>query len=221
MVLEAAKEDGIIAMNPARSTRLANPSQKVKKRVALTTEQIDDIIAHLDKLTLRDRMFLALLLFTGMRRNEVLGLKWEDIDFNSGMIHVRRGVTFKGNQPVVSTPKTEAGIRTIPLNPLLAEYLHPRKAKGYVIEDEKGLPLTQQIVKRMWWRIAKTIDGYDTTPHYFRHTFVTFARRAGIEEKTLQTIGGYADIATMQKVYSHVQAEDMQDASEKMVSMYD
>ena len=141
------------------------------------------------------------------------------VNFARGVINVQRGVTFKGNAPVIDTPKTKAGIRVIPLHPDLQKQLEPYKGIGFVIGGGDK-PVTQQIVKRMWQRIAKTINVYGKTPHYFRHTFITFARRAGMEEKTMQTIGGYADISTMRNVYGHTQDEDMQIASGKMEAMF-
>ncbi len=81
-------------------------------------------------------------------------------------------------------------------------------------------PITQQTVKRMWERIRKTINVYDKTPHCFRHTFVTFAWRAGMDEKTLQTIGGYADLQTMKGIYTHVEDEDIAKAKAAMKTMF-
>ena len=58
-----------------------------------------------------------LLVYTGMRREEVLGLRWEDIDTEKGLLHVRRAIAFKGNLPVIGATKTRNGKRTIPLHP--------------------------------------------------------------------------------------------------------
>lgn len=222
MVLESAREDGIISLNPARSRRLSNPSKRLKKvREPLTREQARDILAHIDDLGQeRDRRFLALLLCTGMRRNEVLGLRWEDIDFERGMINVRRGVTFKGNLPVIDTPKTQAGIRSIPLLAKLVPFLEPRGENGYLI-GEGDEPVTQQTVKRMWQRIEKIVNVYGKTPHHFRHTFVTLAHRTGVDDKTLQTLGGYADARVMKDVYTHTQDEDLRIAAVQLGNLFE
>ncbi len=220
MILESALEDGIITRNPARSKRLSNPSTRKTVREPLTRDEALDVINRIHELTEeRDRQYVALLVYTGMRRNEVLGLKWQDIDFTNGVIHVRRGVTFKANHPVISTPKTAAGVRDIPLHPQLREWLIAGNPNVFVIGGGED-PITQTTCKRMWERIKRTINVYEKTPHYFRHTFMTFANRAGIPEKTLQTIGGYADVQTLRQIYTHTQQEDVEAASSIIQGMF-
>ena len=221
MFLECAVEDDIIAKNPARSSLLEIPSTRKKTRTPLTEEQMMDIIANMEKLEReQDRLFVGLLLFTGMRRSEVLGLQWQDIDLRGRVIHIRRGVTYNGNKPVVSTPKTEAGIRTV----LIAEPLYQLLQAGgeeeiFLIGATKE-PVSQQTVKRMWERISRTINVYGKTPHCFRHSFTTLAWRSGMDEKLLQQIGGWADRRTMQNIYTHVQQEDIQKAGTMVTAMF-
>ena len=225
MVLDAAKEDGIIITNPARSRRIAITSTiAAKKRNALTAHQASDIIDHLNDLPQeRDRLYLASLLFTGMRRGEVLGLQWGDIDFEKNVILVDRSVTFEGNAPIIGPPKTAAGVRCIPLLPQFRAHLNaskqPISPHTFIIGGEQTPP-TQQTVKRMWERIKQTINVHGTTPHYYRHTFVTLAHRAGVAKKTLQDIGGYADQRTMENVYTHTQEKDIQTAALQMGQMF-
>lgn len=220
MVLESAVEDGIITRNPARSKRLKNPSKKKAVRNALDREQIVDIIANLHRLNdERDVLLLALLIYTGMRRDEVLGLKWENIDFKNNLIYVVRGVTFKCNLPHIDTPKTDAAIRSIPMPAALRQYLHPLENHLFVIGGGEQ-PITEQTMKRMWERIKKTINVYGATPHVFRHTFMTFADREAVPLKTLQAIGGYADIYTLKNRYTHTQQEDIESARQRIDNMF-
>lgn len=220
MVLESAVEDGILTRNPARSKRLKNPSKKKTVRNALEREQLMDIIANLHRLTdERDVLLLALLIYTGMRRDEVLGLKWENIDFEHGFIHVVRGVTFKCNLPHIDTPKTDAAIRSIPMPAALRQHLHPKADHLFIIGGGEH-PITEQTMKRMWERIRKTINVYGATPHVFRHTFMTFADREAVPLKTLQSIGGYADIYTLKNRYTHTQREDIEHARKRIDHMF-
>ena len=220
MILESAVEDDLLPRNPARSKRLKNPSRKVTTRKALTLAELADIITHLPLLTeQRDRMMLALLIYTEMRRDEVLGLRWEDIDLARDLIHVRRGVTYNGNQPIIDTPKTAAGIRTIPLPTELRNHLHPEAPNIYLVGGMDA-PITEKTFIRMWQRIGRLIDLHGATPHVFRHTYMTFAQRARIPVKTLQSIGGYADLATLQDRYVHTQNEDIEAAREAINGMF-
>jgi len=218
MVLEGAVEDGLITRNPAKSKRLRNPSTKKNEREALTEEQVGDIISHLPDLKQkRDQRYLALLIYTGMRREEVLGLRWEDVDTEKGLLHVRRAITFKGNLPVIGETKTRNGKRTIPLHPDLLQWLtHEEDNIEYVMQDN----VTSSTMKRTWERIKTEINVYGATPHCFRHTFTTVCRRSGMDEKTMHVIGGWSDIATMRNVYTHVQQTDLQRAGQLMGGMF-
>lgn len=80
------------------------------------------------------RVPLAILLYTGMRRGEVLALRWEKIDWKRRLIYVDQAVTFLNNQPVVGPTKRETGNRFIPLDDHLADVLRPfRQISGYVV----------------------------------------------------------------------------------------
>ena len=227
MILDAAKEDGLIRINPAKSKRIILASQKkTLKRNALPLEQVLDIIEHLDQLKERDKLYLALLLYTGTRRGETLAMRWHDIDFDKNLIHVQHAVTFNNNNPVVGTTKTDAGVRFVPLlNDLKIILLEARNALKesefsdmFIVGGEK--PLTETATTCTWKRIAKTINVFGSTPHYFRHTYITLAHRNGVDDKTLQIIGGYADIRTMQNVYMHAQQQDIAKAAEQMQGMF-
>lgn len=204
-ILSDAQEDKLIDSNPAASRRIIIPSDKKSIREALPLEQVKDIIQNLPQLQEDDRRLLALLLFTGMRRGEVLGLRWEDIDEKNGLIHVVRNVTYTNNQPHIGTPKTQKGTRNIPLDEQLVGLLAPFGKKGFIIGGDKPITLTQ--FKNMWIRIDKSIDLHGATPHVFRHTYLTLAAGTGLDAKTLQTIAGHADIQTTMNRYVHSQPD--------------
>ena len=161
--------------------------------------------------------FLALCLFTAMRRGEVLGLRWEDIFDDK--IHIQRNVTHpQQNQPVITTPKTKAGIRSIPLtDPLkeyLKEYLAPFKINGFVLGGEA--PLSLSSYRAMWKRISQTIDLHGATPHVLRHSYLTYAVGTTNDYKTVQGISGHADIFTLLNRYAHPQEEKVKELSETL-----
>ena len=130
---------------------------------------------------------------------------------------MRRAITFKGNLPVIGETKTRNGKRTIPLHPDLLQWLtHEDDNVEYVMQDN----VTSSTMKRTWERIKTEINVYGATPHCFRHTFTTVCRRSGMDEKTMQVIGGWSDIATMRNVYTHVQQTDLQRAGQLMGGMF-
>ena len=169
-VFQSAIEDGYVQRNPAASSRLTI-GKRVTIRKALPLTSVDDIVQQLPKLNEADRLFILLPMYTGMRRSEMLGLRWSDVDFNRRHIHVQRGVTFTGNQPVIGPPKSKAGYRFIPLLPELERVLHTCPVQGdYIIGGDR--PITEQTYKRTWERIARTIDLHGATAHVFRHPYV-------------------------------------------------
>ena len=219
MVFQSAVEDELIRKNPVESKKLINPSAKHTIRNPLDNDEVTDIINNLNKLSTQERRLVALLIFTGLRRGEALGLHWEDIDIDDNLIHVRHNVAFPdNNQPFITTPKTKSSIRCIPIDKRLFEYLHPLENTGYVIGGET--PITFTTYRRMWERIGKKINLHDAKPHVLRHTACTGMYEAGIDEKTLQAIAGHANITTTMNQYVHAKKRRVKEAASKMANMY-
>jgi len=147
-ILNSAVSDKLIDVNPAADKRIYNPSRVKNEREALTFDQWRDVVNSLDRLEGFDRLYMAIIAFTGMRRGEVLGLRWEDIDLAGNVIHVRRNVTHTSNAPIIGEPKTEKGKRDVPIMDELKKYLVPMKESGYIISRDKAPdePLTRQHV---------------------------------------------------------------------------
>lgn len=217
-IFSVAKWDGYIESDPTEDIRQYTLSRKKKKREALSTDEIADIIAQLPKLKGRDLLLMALLIYTGCRRSEILALRWEDIDFKKKLIHVQRSATFQNNQPQLGPTKSEAGVRFIPLSADLEALLAPhRMLSGFIIGQET--PITEMTYKRMWERIGKTINLHGATAHVFRHTYITMAA-PHLDIKTLQTIAGHADISTTLNRYTHGREDKIIAAGEALKTMY-
>ena len=216
-IFKSALKDGVIQTDPADDNRITIPSTKKKKRKALKADDVKDIIQQLPKLKPMDRRFMALSVYNGLRRGEILGLRWEDIDLETKTIHIRRNVTFAGgvNEPSVGTTKTESGERDIPFIPEMLEYLSPLGAQGYVIGDGDR-PITHSVDRRMRERIAKTIDAHGATSHVLRHTYATLLNDAGTDIKTIQALIGDADYSTTANRYVHAREEKKQEAMLKV-----
>lgn len=216
-IFRAAIEDKLIAYNPTESGRLSY-SGKVKTREALRQSSIQDIIRQLVRLRGSDLLLMALLIYTGERRGEVLGLRWEDIDFDGDMIYVKRAVSFPTNQPTVGQTKSKAGVRPIPLLPALKEILlGHRMPTGYIVGDGSK-PLSERAYRRAYERIEKKLDLHGATAHIFRHTFLTMAVDV-VDLKTLQTIAGHASHVTTMR-YVHKRDEKIVEARTKLTGMF-
>lgn len=98
-----------------------------------------------------------MLIMTGARRGEVLGARWEDIDWNDNTIHLQRVVRFLNNRPVVSDKmKTKSANRVVSLWDELIPYLGERKESGYIINCN-GEPLSETMYRNRWEAISKRL----------------------------------------------------------------
>lgn len=216
-IFKAAIEDRMIGFNPTESIRLTY-SQRVKTREALTDEEIRDVIRQLPRLKGSDSRMLHLLIYTGMRRGEVAGLRWEDIDFEENVIHVKRAVQFISNRPIVGETKSKAGIREVPLLPELKEaLLKDRKEEGYIVGDGEH-PITERAYICAFRRILRKMELHGATAHIFRHTFLTTAS-SSLDLKTLQSIAGHASHVTTMG-YVHKRDELIRDAQTRLTGMF-
>ncbi len=212
-IMKYAVSDELIKKNPCNNMDIDIPSDKVSIREALPIDEYRDIISNLSQLFTDGRRYLSLCLFTGMRKGEVLALRWEDID--NDLIHVHRSITYPHqNAPVVSTPKTKASIRDIPIIPTLYKHLCPIRKSGYIFGGSK--PYRSSDFNTMWKRINKSIDLHGATSHILRHSFLTYAVGETTDYKTVQGISGHVDVFTLMNRYAHPQVEKMKQLSKKI-----
>jgi len=171
-------------------------------------------------------------LFTGMRRSELLGLKWSDIDFNTRQIAVRR--TLKRNKKgeiYITDNKTKSSKRTIKSTPTNAEVLRQlwENSKNRDHDDlvfaVDGEPPKPQSITRAWQAGCKKAAVTMITFHDARHTHATLLLKAGVHPKVVQERLGHSSISMTLDTYSHV-VPGMQEAAamkfdENLSSIFD
>ena len=206
--------------NPAKNKNVkVNYSEKDSKpRSALPSSVIQEIIAAIYDLPTDQRRLMALYLFTGMRRGEVLALRGEDFDFDKGFINVSRNATYPENEAFVTTPKTVNGLRSLPLYEQLIELLGPIRQKGYIIGDGMK-PITLMAYRWMFWQIRASIDLHGATAHVFRHSYLTMLDESGVDPKTLQYIAGHGNFSFTMNRYVHGRKEAALSAGVKFTEL--
>lgn len=193
-----AAHNEAITTNPARLCELPKNLPQTK-REPLTQAQIE-------KISSGHNLYAATLLFTGLRRNEALGLDWSAIDWVNKRIEVRQQLMWEtGRSPYIEPkPKTKSGFRTVPmLEPLEKILLQYKKERGLIFCDSKGNPMSEGGFQRMWKSIKNELN-IDVTPHQFRHAYITMMWAAGIDAKTAQILAGHAKSQTTLDIYTHL-----------------
>lgn len=151
----------------------------------------------------------ALLALSSLRRSEIYGLGWEDIDLNRNSIHVHRTMVEgeKSRYVLKETTKTNSSTRTVPI-------LIPRLRALLAAESKKtGLvfPITNpDTANHAIGALAEAAGLRPVTLHGLRHSFASLAHHVGMDQQTCMRIGGWSDPATMQRIYTHVSERDQE-----------
>ena len=235
-ILGKAKRDRIIAVNIASEYTDA-PKVKKKEPKYLDDEQAQRMVVDLlNEEDIRIRTALMLLLYSGVRRGELCGLSWPDIHPKTGLIHIMRASQYQVGKGVVEAPtKNEESVRAVKLPAfmfeLLAEYkiwwIEQQLANGDRWEGQEqrlfirdnGKPLNPQTINKWLNKFLEEHDYPHITPHSLRHTFATLQIAAGVDLKTLQNRGGWAQAETPMKIYAHAIKSASEAASDIMDSI--
>lgn len=219
MIFNYAIVNRLAAVNPCVAVKLPGGLPKTKREIP-TDDQLQKVK---EGVSLEFGLFPFMLLYTGLRRGELLALRWEDIDRKSKVIHINKSVYFVGNTPQIKLPKTEAGRRDVVLLDILDQHL-PWGKRGYVFGGEN--PLTKSMVRKRWlsWCKAAGLASkddrgewkQDITPHQLRHAFATILFDAGIDEKDAQDILGHASIQVTRDIYTHVRQSRRESTANKL-----
>ena len=203
--LEKAVEDGLIRTNPAIGCKL--PPKKAHEMQVLSREDLGRFL----KQTKEDGFyeFFLLELGTGMRRGEMLGLMWDDLNFRTGELHVCRQVCAVDGKLEISVPKTKSSVRTIVLPPSLVAVLKEYKK---TVDSRWMFPSPQNPDSSRYptgtsdilGRILSRAGCKRVRFHDLRHTFATMALENGMDVKTLSATIGHVSAATTLDIYSHM-----------------
>jgi integrase len=229
--LKDAVDLGLVNVNMA--DRAKPPRPKAKKAKEIKSWTAEELRRFLDMIT-GHRLEAAYYLkaFTGMRRAEVLGLRWQDLNLDAGRLAVRQTVTAVGYEIVEGSPKTHQA-RTIDLDPITVKRLlqhRERQSKDrqewgddYHDEDlvfarEDGSPVHPHSFSQTFERVVAR-SGLRIIPlHGLRHTHATVGLSLGVPAKVISERLGHEDVAFTLKQYAHVLPGMQADAARLIAS---
>lgn len=221
-MLEFAKENEVIITNPCKKSVKSDIGKPSDKKEALTIDDQRRFLAAAKGQSYEYQYRFALQ--TGLRTGELVGLKWEDINFERKTLTIERSMEFryKVGEWRVGPPKSKSGYRTIPLTDEAICILKAQKEKNKklkVIDKEwadtvflcrKGQPVKNSTYDTALFKICDKAGIKRFSMHVLRHTFATRCIEGGMMPKTLQKILGHSNIGITMNLYVHITEEEKQ-----------
>ncbi|MDN6706757.1 site-specific integrase [Corynebacterium glyciniphilum] len=221
--LDYAKKTGIVVKNVAEHIEPL-PVQK-KEMQTLTTEQVQAVFAAVQDDRNRHVVHLALM---GLRRGEIAGLRWSDVDLDSGTLMIRQARGMVNGKVIEKEPKTVRSARTLPLTPSLRDQLKSAKVRQakerlalgpdagageYVASNEAGEPYRPEHLYRVWQAACKAAGVPEVRLHDARHTAATTMHLEGVPLAVVSQWIGHSSAAFTMATYAHSQDDRLLDAA--------
>jgi len=197
-----------------------SPKAVKREMVALSEEQLLDFLEKIEHSGYHDLIKFAA--YTGLRRGELLGLKWEDVDFEAGYITITRELEWvRGQGLVFQEPKTPKSRRRVPLcktaleilrkirkeqaqDRLLAGGIGEWQENNLVFCQGLGQPIRPSNFSKQVKKLAVRAGYPDITPHSLRHTFASILLARGASMNEVQALLGHESYSTTADIYSHI-----------------
>lgn len=220
-VLEQATKEGLVPFNVA--SRATLPKVERKEVNYFQAEQVAAIREALEREPMKWKTLVHLLLITGARRGEVLGLKWDKVDFEGNRIYICNSVLYSPDVGIYeSTPKTERSRRYVTLPPGTMQLLRRYRAwqaeerlrlgeyyqnQGFVFSQDNGNPMHPDSVTDWLKKFSKRHDLPHINAHAFRHTMASMLYFHGVDSVSISKRLGHAQVSTTANIYAHVMEE--------------
>jgi integrase len=222
--LESAVREELLPRNVAKLVKVTTPKYKVNR--GLTVEEARRVLKAAKDERLHALYVLALCL--GLRRGELLALRWIDVDMNLGVLEVSQSLQRVGGELRFVRPKTEDSERTIPLPDIcreaLMDHFERQEAEkdddwqdyGLVFPTRIGTPMEPDNLRRSWGRICQKASLTGVRFHDTRHTCVSLLLALDVPPHTVKDIVGHSDIEVTMTIYAHTSLDDKRAALRKL-----
>ncbi len=209
---------GLANVNPcALLTNDDRPAKTARRKIYEWSDaEIDALFKSAEEIASRREsrydytLLLRTAVRTGLRLGELLGLQWQDIDFENSVLEVRRQHSRSGE---LAEPKTPKARRRVPLSPDMLASLKKHKlasrfstGEDFVFASNAGGPLSHRNVQRRGFEAARDLAGLpkELTFHDLRHAFASIAAHRGVPLNVLAEVMGHTNVGVTQKVYIHL-----------------
>jgi integrase len=221
--LQNAMRDELVTRNVAKLVQVPAPVYEVGH--GLTPEQARTLLeaARSDRLS----ALYVVAVYLGLRRAELLGLQWENVDLDQETLQVVRTLQRVDGRLQLLPPKTRTSRRTVPLPPPVVEALRAHRVaqgkerlaagprwvdSGMVFATTIGTPIEPDNLSRSWYRVRKVLDEPLPRFHDLRHTCVTLLLTEGVAPHIVQQIVGHSGIDVTMTIYAHTSLEEKRKA---------
>lgn len=216
--LKKARTLGLIN-NLSMLENLELPKNQQKKITPLLPDELNLIIKNSYRTFYGD--FYKVLIYTGCRVGELIALRWSDVDFFNGVLHIKH-TDYLGD---LQSVKTAHGCRQIPLYgelfSILSRRRHKAKASDRVFTNTLGRPIVYRTLLDNWHWFCSSIGIYEPLGfHVLRHTFAHTALRSGIPIKVVSAWLGHSDVKITLNIYDSVDHTDFAKASELLAECF-
>lgn len=217
-VLEQAVKEGLVTFNVAARATL--PKAEHKDVNYFQPEQVAAIREALEQEPMKWKTLVHLLLITGARRGEVLGLKWDKVDFEGNRIFICNNILYRADVGIYeSSPKTERSRRYVALPTETMQLLRRYRAwqaeerlrlgeyyqnQGFVFAQDNGNPMHPDSVTNWLKKFSCRHDLPHINPHAFRHTMASMLYFNGVDSVSISKRLGHAQVSTTANIYAHV-----------------
>lgn len=223
----------IVSSNPCRYVKTIKTEPR--ERVVFTLEESQEFIEKLQSAEPRYRAMFTLAIYSGLRHGELLGLKWDDIDFNSRVLTVNRVAEYTTEKGYFfGEPKTKSSQRSlklpVPVMDMLSQYRRAQSVQRLAIGDkwknnnlvfpnDYGAIMHQSISRRWLQNFCKENGLPVVTVHGLRHANASLLISSGADVKTVSSTLGHSQTSTTLDIYAHSFATKQAEASEAVADM--
>ena len=225
-IFETAEDNDLIIRNPVKRAKLPLCADKTDRRPITPYER--ELTLKTANLHPEDGLFFLLMLFCGLRPQEVAVLQRKDID--GQILHVTKSLKSDNS---IGKPKSKAGIRDVPFPSILLPFIDDFSPDDFICTNLHGERLTKTSIRNLWHRFKREmelthgtkvfrnalVDPFlpdDLTPYCYRHTYCTDLQDAGVPLVVASRLMGHSDVKITAQVYTHASKDSFNDALKKI-----